>query len=161
MAQPPAMGLVDAVAAAAKVMAEHRQAMAEREQEIQRRMAAKRYAEKDRDAFVLAGDGTDAPELIRPGSFAAEQEADEVFELPPANLKGCPEHDAVVSPSHYNQGGIECLDAMRSAFGEDALRTYAHVNAFKYIWRARYKNGDEDLAKAAFYLAVARGEDPR
>jgi hypothetical protein len=154
------MGLEDAVAAAAKTMAIHRQAMAEREQEIQRRI-------------ILAGDGTDAPELIRPGSFAAEQERPQ-FEFEPEDLR--PEESAVLDgvgeivrndhcpvdrPSHYNQGDIECLDAMVAAFGEDAVRTYARVNAFKYLWRSEYKGGDEDLRKAVFYLRRARGEDPR
>lgn len=67
----------------------------------------------------------------------------------------------VTRPSHYNQGKIECLDAMVEAFGGDAVRTYARINAFKYLWRSEYKNGDEDLKKAIFYLTLASGTDPR
>jgi len=67
----------------------------------------------------------------------------------------------VTRPSHYNQGKIECIDAMLEAFGQDAVRTYARINAFKYIWRSEYKNGDEDLKKAIFYLTLASGTDPR
>lgn len=70
--------------------------------------------------------------------------------------------DNVYRPAHYNQGGIECLDAMLAAFGVDAVKTYAKVNAFKYLWRAEYKGKhEEDLAKAMFYLRLAAGEDPR
>lgn len=70
--------------------------------------------------------------------------------------------DNVFSPAHYNQGSIECLDAMIAAFGVEAVKTYAKVNAFKYLWRAEYKGKpDEDLAKAMFYLRLASGEDPR
>lgn len=68
---------------------------------------------------------------------------------------------SVTRPAHYNQGKIECLDAMVEAFGEDAVRAYAKINAFKYLWRSEYKNGMEDLKKAIFYLTYASGTDPR
>jgi hypothetical protein len=70
--------------------------------------------------------------------------------------------DNVYHPAHYNQGGIECLDAMLAAFGPDAVRIYAKINAFKYLWRAEYKGKyEEDIAKAMFYLRLAAGDDPR
>lgn len=70
--------------------------------------------------------------------------------------------DAVMRPAHYNQGSIECLDAMVAAFGLEAVQVYAKVNAFKYLWRSEYKgNRIEDLQKAQFYLRLAAGEDPR
>jgi hypothetical protein len=58
----------------------------------------------------------------------------------------------VVHPSHYNQGGIECLDAMVAAFGNEAVANFCIINAFKYCWRSEYKNGVEDIDKAIFYL---------
>jgi len=73
--------------------------------------------------------------------------------------------DNVNSPKHYklNEHGIECIDAMVSAFGEDQVRIYAKINAFKYLWRAGKKQGatDTDLAKASWYTKRAAGEDPR
>jgi len=70
--------------------------------------------------------------------------------------------DPVNSPEHYKAGGIECIDAMIQVFGEDAVRTYARINAFKYQWRHRYKGKpEEDLAKAAWYTRFADGDDPR
>lgn len=80
---------------------------------------------------------------------------------PPSNPAGAVSDD-IYSPAHYNQGSIECLDAMLAAFGPDAVRVYAKVNAFKYLWRAEYKGKyEEDLGKAMFYLRLASGEDPR
>lgn len=55
-------------------------------------------------------------------------------------------------PEHYNQGGIECIDAMISAFGKEAVAHFCIVNAFKYVWRASDKNGIEDIDKAIWYL---------
>ncbi len=75
------------------------------------------------------------------------------------NRDGIP--NAVHRPSHYTQGAVECIDAMVSAFGEEAVQNWAKLNAFKYLWRAERKGGHEDLQKAIFYLKWASGEDPR
>ena len=58
----------------------------------------------------------------------------------------------VEHPKHYTNGGIECIDAMISAFGKEAVMIYCHVNAFKYIWRSDLKGRVEDIQKAAWYL---------
>lgn len=60
--------------------------------------------------------------------------------------------DTVNHPHHYNDGSIECIDAMVSAFGKVDVATFCAVNAFKYIWRYKNKHGEEDLDKAAWYL---------
>lgn len=60
--------------------------------------------------------------------------------------------DYVNSPPHYTQGNIECIDAMESAFGTQAVIDFCRCNAFKYIWRAAHKNGLEDLNKAVWYI---------
>ena len=59
--------------------------------------------------------------------------------------------DMVNSPPHYNQAGIECIDAIRAATG-DGYEYYLQGNIIKYLWRYRYKNGVEDLKKAKWYL---------
>ena len=69
--------------------------------------------------------------------------------------------DLVNSPKHYTQGGIECIDAMIAAFGVEAVRSWAKLNAFKYNWRADMKDGDQDIQKAIWYLRFAQGDDPR
>jgi len=59
--------------------------------------------------------------------------------------------DMVNSPPHYNQAGIECIDAIRAATG-DGYEYYLQGNIIKYLWRYRYKNGVQDLKKAQWYL---------
>ena len=59
--------------------------------------------------------------------------------------------DNVNKPPHYNQSGIECIDAIQAATG-DGFEYYLQGNILKYLWRYRYKNGIEDLKKAQWYL---------
>ncbi len=59
--------------------------------------------------------------------------------------------DPVKHPNHYTQGGIECIDAIRAALGS-GFADYCAGNVIKYIWRHKFKNGIEDLRKAAVYL---------
>jgi len=59
--------------------------------------------------------------------------------------------DMVNSPPHYNQRGVECIEAIEAATG-DGYEYYLQGNILKYLWRYRYKNGTEDLKKAQWYL---------
>ena len=59
--------------------------------------------------------------------------------------------DLVNKPKHYNQSGIECIDAIEAATG-DGFEFYLQGNILKYLWRYRYKNQSQDLEKAAWYL---------
>ena len=59
--------------------------------------------------------------------------------------------DMVNNPKHYNQSGIECIDAIK-AMTDDGFQFYLQGNIMKYLWRYRYKNGVEDLKKAEWYL---------
>lgn len=64
--------------------------------------------------------------------------------------------DVVNHPSHYAEScSIECIDAMECMFGTDKLISFCFMNAFKYIWRFKNKNGLEDLKKARWYLGKA------
>ena len=60
--------------------------------------------------------------------------------------------DPVSKPSHYNQYGIEAIDAIRASLGPEGFRAYCKGNCIKYLWRYEYKNGLEDLKKAQVYL---------
>jgi hypothetical protein len=64
------------------------------------------------------------------------------------------EDDMVNSPAHYNFAGVECIDAIRAATGEEGFSYYLQGNIMKYLWRYKYKNGVEDLRKAQWYLSV-------
>jgi len=63
--------------------------------------------------------------------------------------------DMVNHPSHYTQGGIECIDALTAMITpyndpNDAVLSWQVV---KYIWRHPFKSKPlEDLQKAEFYL---------
>jgi hypothetical protein len=59
----------------------------------------------------------------------------------------------VNSPSHYNEFGIECIDAIQAATGSE-FKSYLQGNIMKYLWRYRYKGKPvEDLQKAEWYLS--------
>ena len=61
--------------------------------------------------------------------------------------------DNVKSPNHYaNSCSIECIESMLLAFGLNDTITFCKLNAYKYIWRYKNKNGIEDLHKAEQYL---------
>lgn len=63
------------------------------------------------------------------------------------------ENDVVERPAHYNQGGVECIDALAAATVElRGLEAVCTANAIKYLWRWKRKNGTEDLRKAKWYL---------
>lgn len=62
------------------------------------------------------------------------------------------EEDLVNNPTHYNRHGIECIQAIRAALSDEQFRGACKANVIKYIWRENYKNQDEDLKKALWYL---------
>jgi len=59
--------------------------------------------------------------------------------------------DLVNNPKHYNQGEIECIDAIRAMLSDEEFIGYLRGNSLKYRWRFRYKNGIQDLEKAEWY----------
>ena len=64
----------------------------------------------------------------------------------------CP-NDPVNHPSHYTQGGIECIEAIEAACtGLTSDEGYYVGQVIKYIWRWKHKNGLQDLEKAKWYL---------
>jgi hypothetical protein len=87
--------------------------------------------------------------------------------LPECEFSGQPVYDDIESgfdpvdrPAHYNQGGIECIDAIESMVtGMDSFEAYCAGNAVKYIWRAAHKGQKEqDIKKAIWYLNRLLGE---
>lgn len=63
-------------------------------------------------------------------------------------------HDNVNHPAHYETGKYECIDVMREAIGEEAVKSFCICNAFKYIYRCNNKHDSplEDVKKAIWYL---------
>lgn len=63
--------------------------------------------------------------------------------------------DDPIHPTHYMsyyKDGIDCITAMKHAFGNEAVVSFCICNAFKYIWRHMSKNGEQDIEKAVWYL---------
>ena len=64
-----------------------------------------------------------------------------------------PNVDMVNHPSHYTQGGIECIDALKAAtVSKTGIEAVCTANAIKYLWRYEEKNGIEDVKKARWYI---------
>jgi len=62
--------------------------------------------------------------------------------------------DMVNNPVHYNQAGIECIDAIEASMSPIEFQGYLKGNSLKYTWRYRYKSKPvEDLKKAQWYTA--------
>ena len=60
--------------------------------------------------------------------------------------------DMVNHPPHYNQSGVECIDAIEAATGSN-FKYYLQGNVMKYLWRFDYKGEPiKDLKKAQLYL---------
>ena len=67
--------------------------------------------------------------------------------------KNVPQNGAarVNHPSHYCAGGVECIEGIKAALG-DEFPAYCQGNVLKYVWRWRHKGGVEDLRKAQVYI---------
>ena len=64
-----------------------------------------------------------------------------------------------INADHYKSStSLECIEAMEMIFGNEAVYDFCVLNAFKYIWRWKHKNGSEDLDKAKWYLTRAKTE---
>tara|TARA_R100001460_G_scaffold30628_3_gene60439 strand:- start:2533 stop:3039 length:507 start_codon:yes stop_codon:yes gene_type:complete len=60
--------------------------------------------------------------------------------------------DNVNHPSHYNDGGLECIEAIEAQLTPEEYRGYLKGNVAKYVWREKHKGGIESLKKAQWYL---------
>lgn len=60
--------------------------------------------------------------------------------------------DPVNHPTHYTQGNVECIEAIRSALTPEQYRGYLKGQIFKYVWREGSKGGLESLKKGQWYL---------
>ena len=71
--------------------------------------------------------------------------------------------DSVSHPSHYTDGSIECIDAIRASMPPEEFGGFCKGNVIKYLWRFEKKGGFEDLEKAEVYLTwlinIMKGED--
>lgn len=80
-----------------------------------------------------------------------ETDNDDISAMVKDILDGKPT-DNVNHPSHYTQGGMECIDEMLLIFGKEAVKHFCVCNAWKYRKRAMFKNGQEDIDKSDWYI---------
>lgn len=60
--------------------------------------------------------------------------------------------DQINHPPHYNQGGIECIDAIEAALGREGFIAFLRGQVIKYQWRLGHKGDAEvEAAKANWY----------
>jgi len=62
------------------------------------------------------------------------------------------QEDMVNHPSHYTDGGIECIEAIEAQLSTEELEGYLRGCCIKYQWRWRNKGGVQDLEKCRWYL---------
>jgi len=61
--------------------------------------------------------------------------------------------DMVNSPPHYNQGDIECIQAIKAMLGPKKFEGYVQGTVMKYLWRLDYKGKSlQDAKKGQWYL---------
>lgn len=61
--------------------------------------------------------------------------------------------EMVNHPSHYNQGDIECIDAMIAAKGIEKVKAFCECSVFKYDWRLGQKDAvEQEVGKMKWYL---------
>ena len=79
------------------------------------------------------------------------------YDMPKEEQEEVVDDDPVNHPSHYQtysaDNNIECIDAMKAAFGVEEVLDFCKLNAFKYLWRHSSKNGMEDIDKALWYIS--------
>lgn len=74
--------------------------------------------------------------------------------------------DVVNHPSHYETGKFECIEVMEEIYGREDVKAFCRCNAFKYLYRCKNKNGNQDIDKARWYinkyldLCEEDGDDP-
>jgi hypothetical protein len=74
---------------------------------------------------------------------------------------GDPVLDPVDKAAHYNQGDVECIDALKACSSTEEYEGFCKLTAMSYLWREKHKGGLQDLKKAKWYLEKlieSRGE---
>ena len=87
----------------------------------------------------------DCPGGICPVPWQTDTSGDDLEERPVSI-------DNVNSPSHYTEGGIECIEAIEAQLTPEEYKGFLKGNCVKYLWREKHKGGIESLQKAEWYL---------
>jgi hypothetical protein len=75
--------------------------------------------------------------------------------VPPKAWEKAP--DAIHHTAHYTYGPMECIEAMLLLYGVEKVIAYCELAAFKYRYRAGYKDDIvKDIQKALWYEGKAK-----
>ncbi len=103
----------------------------------------------------------DLPTIVPPKILKGQEVSMEEPEIPEPD-----EEDVVNHPSHYETGKFECIEVMEEIYGREDVKAFCRCNAFKYLYRCKHKNGNQDIDKARWYinkyldLCKEDGDDP-
>ena len=115
---------------------------------MSRKIIANPYTgEKLKEPFIVYEDHVLCPEDFYSLETVKDKSEDDLF----------PDED-LVHPTHYTsydpEIDISCIDAMRAAFGKEAVKDGLLQNAFEYIWRSSSKGKNLDIQKAINELSI-------
>jgi hypothetical protein len=71
-------------------------------------------------------------------------------------IKSEEKYDDVNHPRRYASTPVECINAMRFAFGDKAVLDFCLCNTFKYLWRRADKEPEKSVEKACWYIDEAK-----
>lgn len=113
---------------------------------------------RELDKPTLKRRATSAYEATSNGGFYSPHQVKRDFPKPEVT----PKTDAV-NPDHYKRdGGIECIDGIRSALTPEEFRGYCKGSAMAYLWRDGKKDDPlQEASKANWYVTWLQGKDPR
>ena len=57
-----------------------------------------------------------------------------------------------ITPNYYNAGSLPFKDLINAKFSKQQRQAISEFQVYKYLWRFKEKNGQEDLIKAHYYL---------
>jgi hypothetical protein len=105
-------------------------------------------------AWFTPIEGTTSPDILNFGGYKDEIYPASWATNPVFAIKDFPKvlEDTINYPTHYTDGGIECIEAIEAQLTKEEFRGYLKGNIAKYIWRERHKGGTESLKKARWYL---------
>lgn len=125
----------------------------ERYSQLQTKEELIRYVRCDFYISCLCGYNADMVEIIaKAANKVAQERGWDLHEY----IKGDSEmsdYDPVNKPEHYANTKVECIDAMEEVFGKERVMIFSLLNCYKYLWRRKDKDNEEqDIRKALWYF---------
>ena len=98
----------------------------------------------------------DSVESVMHTAGTMQEEFDKMQKEVYTSLEDDVDDPQIDNPIHYQSFNpninIDCITAMRAAFGDEDVATWCKLNALKYNWRSSSKGKNIDIGKAIWYL---------